>query len=1517
MAILGFCPSHVARKWDDRATQRVVRVDGWLLSAPASQLSAIAADHDLDVVRRLPDLGYLVIRADRASAAALSADPRVLSLSADETLEISGGCCSGAGDAALSPEAFAHADAELEAAYGALRALPGAREVVVAVLDTGFDAEHPSLRNHLAGRSFVSGARWDSDENGHGTAMASLVAASGDADHADHTHQAEGADHADALVGVAPQAHLLPVRVADAKGRALASQVAAGITWAADQGADVILIALGARRPLPILAQALRYAEERGALVIAAAGNENAHTERYPAADPQVLSVGALDRDGSLAFTTALAHGTDLLAPGVSQLAALPNGRHASVTGTSAAAARIAGVAALALRARKLAPASLRDLLRGARRPYFADDAQLRRAFPTGPLDAQALADALRAPAPRLVLREARVFPSQAAAGESVRALVEVSNAGLRAAPATSLEVSLGEETQVLAVPALAPGAQLTLSCSFTAAGAAPLRFALGRERAGCELGASAAGGRSDRALVALRLALSGDVIATLEGRGVEARGGTLVLSARGRELSRVAVAPLAAGELREVSLALSAAQTKALGAGIVPLSAAFLEQDDAPADDAACLDVALNAGEGEVELTTQYQQSGKVNIVSDAPWRLAPGRAWLPLLVFVPEKGDLDPNTAVELSRFRVSVKQAASNAATGQVIYEDSFGGRPIAPTSLVIVDEYGQVQTLSGNGQGALDQRLFQHQPISIPGRYAILRLPRNAFGLGASQAQDEVRFIEVVSEWRLVRGFLNAPTTVKRGTTRKLLQVRFAANTRPRLPEGGAYFDAHVHTVAEWYQDQSFDPIAPRKNWGGPIPMLAEGAYALGMTESLSGVKDRVITTDHNAFYNDGDSYRDRPLWGPTSLAGAPGKSEWDTMGELFGLARGEEIAFAGTTRINPLLNLPLGAHALTYRAAHVQGPWHGGSDFARALGDTAPDLNLGDVLFELTKTRPQENAKAAIYAAHPFAESNAWTDEHIDLAFERDPSKRTDRTVKVGERGFVTKGLQLWNGEFGRHQLPTDEIDFDQVNPWLNQTYVQGNESWDAELNRGLIRWHGEMSGLLEYELAGLPGVRFPRKMFASAGTDAHGDFNLTEDRLGTIFDVKSTFLLDRSAFGRVLTYAMPGEGLAANAEQTMEAMLDGNSVLTDGPVLRLDLDAEDRFDAATLRWNEQAPAYSDRDGRIGGGGAFDGRGTALVRRGSGHARLGYRYASSPEWGEVKSIAVYRTSVNDPNPAGTRASGAPYLQPRGYLEAKGAEVQHDEALDPREEGLINSPTVLSAAAYTGNAINPKADDGRCLTNPIWAVPFDAEAVVGRVEVDAAGRGVIPAGELVVSFDFDMSLMPRDYRVEIKALDASGATSDQSVGPIDVLVPVTGSGWSDRPRVQDSNYTLVNQRPIPLDLERFGGADRVVFAVYFYDAPQDSFGNELNRIAFTFATRGAGTGGGTGPALARAGAATTAAATQAPIAGGAGGSGGCSLRAEAAPAGAATWLALLALILTLGAARARVEVRAARA
>ncbi|MCQ9181431.1 type VII secretion-associated serine protease mycosin [Streptomyces sp. IBSBF 2953] len=277
----------------------------------------------------------------------------------------------------LAPPSAAHADG-IRAQQWALDALhtqqawqtTKGRGITVAVLDTGVEADHPDLAgNVLEGRDMVGfGAKpGDRAWARHGTAMASIIAGHGHGDRND-----------DGVLGIAPEAKILPVRVIledgdpqrtkarNTRGNALAD----GIRWAADQGADVINLSLGddsaSAHPEPAEDEAVQYALKKGSVVVASAGNggEKGDHISYPAAYPGVIAATAVDRYGTRAsFSTRRWYAT-VSAPGVDVVIADPDHKYYQGWGTSAASAFVSGAVALVKAAHPgLTPAQIKKLL--------------------------------------------------------------------------------------------------------------------------------------------------------------------------------------------------------------------------------------------------------------------------------------------------------------------------------------------------------------------------------------------------------------------------------------------------------------------------------------------------------------------------------------------------------------------------------------------------------------------------------------------------------------------------------------------------------------------------------------------------------------------------------------------------------------------------------------------------------------------------------------------------------------------------------------------------------------------------------------------------------------------------------------------------------------------------------------------------------------------------------------------------------------------------------------------------
>ncbi|NGO73502.1 type VII secretion-associated serine protease mycosin, partial [Streptomyces boncukensis] len=244
------------------------------------------------------------------------------------------------------------------------------RGVTVAVLDTGVDARHPDLRDNVRGGTDLlrmGARRGEGNWARHGTAMAGIIAG--------HGHGPGGRA---GVLGVAPEARILPVRVLleesdpqRAKARkARGGALADGIRWAADHGADVINLSLGddsdSASPDAREDAAVRYAQRKGAVVVASAGNggERGDHVSYPAAYPGVIAATAVDRHGARApFSTRRWYAT-VAAPGKDIVIADPDGTYYEGWGTSAAAAFVSGAVALVRAAHPgLSPWQIKELL--------------------------------------------------------------------------------------------------------------------------------------------------------------------------------------------------------------------------------------------------------------------------------------------------------------------------------------------------------------------------------------------------------------------------------------------------------------------------------------------------------------------------------------------------------------------------------------------------------------------------------------------------------------------------------------------------------------------------------------------------------------------------------------------------------------------------------------------------------------------------------------------------------------------------------------------------------------------------------------------------------------------------------------------------------------------------------------------------------------------------------------------------------------------------------------------------
>jgi len=309
------------------------------------------------------------------------------------------------------------------------------RGSTIAILDTGIgaDATFGSGRVRTWDIGFGS-APGNGAHDGHGTAVAALAAGL-----------------APDAAGVAPAANLLSIRVTDASGTSDLFTVAQGIVAAVDAGANLINISLGGYATGMVLDAAIAYATQKGALIIAAAGNDQAAQLAWPAADPRVVSVGAVDKaEQQVTFSNSGAQ-LQLTAPGYGVQTAWRDGRRVALDGTSASAPLVTGaIAAVLSQFPALTPRQAADLL--ARTANDAGTPGADPAYGSGILN---LASALNHTNAAYVDTAVSSHTYDAATG---RMQFVVQNRGGRTVTGLSLDVTTGATTSAQSIPSLAAG---------------------------------------------------------------------------------------------------------------------------------------------------------------------------------------------------------------------------------------------------------------------------------------------------------------------------------------------------------------------------------------------------------------------------------------------------------------------------------------------------------------------------------------------------------------------------------------------------------------------------------------------------------------------------------------------------------------------------------------------------------------------------------------------------------------------------------------------------------------------------------------------------------------------------------------------------------------------------------------------------------------------------------------------------------------------------------------------------
>ena len=790
------------------------------------------------------------------------------------------------------------------------------------------------------------------------------------------------------------------------------------------------------------------------------------------------------------------------------------------------------------------------------------------------------------------------------------------------------------------------------------------------------------------------------------------------------------------------------------------------------------------------------YADRPGTDVVMDAPWRSV--RDYVPVLVFTPQ---FHGGRRVEAVR----IVEWVGGARAGEPVFVDRRDG-PDTLNGATFVGPLGETR-----GGLTADERVgdFWHYVVRLP--HAALR----------SHATPDVHDLLVEVEW--TRPGVTGRTTFR---NTRVLRVLVQPEPFPSFDPLDRYYDVHAHTIAEQSTSGVLDVNGASKAFGGPVVMLLESAYALGLVQTpprdgnWAAFRDSVAITDHNIFYSRKPyDTAARPPVGPTASAadGAAGEGGWYRAN--LGALAGEEITLRRGSNQDGKMAPNIGHHLLAYGTRHFEGPWHGGLFLTSRLENP----NTLDAVLRGVKAAGEGGF---VYASHPDLEGFVWPPEYFAQAIGLPPyDSREGPAVDSAGTDFTFKGSEVWNTKYdlvarGNGRLETIGT-FDHMNPFEGGPAAQRFEArpWDAELTRALDRWYGQLGRGLSIAFRETPRERFVRKLYVSAGSDAHGDFDYSDEVTATA--VPYSGLLHGNAWARVRTYALAHDR-PDGTRNSVDALRDGNTVLTDGPLLVYHLDADARHDpgAGAARWHDATVAYENPDGAIGGAGAFDGGRTMLVPEPGDEVwiRSEWKRSATPGAADIPRLAFVRVTE-----AGRDS----------FEVVAGANGAADER---------RMPVALGRLAALVASARDTAKDERCIANPVWVAPV-------RVEIAQPPNGdgsrpeiAFPPRSLKIAFHFPFSMSASGARVFLRPLDANGVSTDPEIE----LVP--DPGWQDESGVAKAVLCATNAEAVPCPVADWdagahahapGAKSFVVYVV----APADLHGNVLNDVgrAFTIPRR----------------------------------------------------------------------------
>ncbi len=370
---------------ESRRDQAIVRLDA------GSDPNAFASQYGATVLRVIPPANIVLLSVNfdsnnpnalddlfddpsvvwgerNFSAQAPEGRPRYFFVSIDDT-----------------PQLVSEPSLPSELAYTPEASCVSGESVVVAVLDTGIDANHPALAPNILpnGVNMVDNTF---DQRDVGNVL------DDDGDGQIDEMVGHGTHIAGAILQVAPDASILPIKVLNSDGVGDAFFVTSGIFYAVEQGADVINLSLGSTFDSRAIQDAIDFASGEGVVIVAAVGNGNtAEPVEYPASLDSVISVAALDADSNKAEYSNFNSQVDISAPGSDVASSYPDGHFATASGTSMATSIVTGSIALVLdRQPAIGPDAVELILTSTADPLQLTDPTLADQLGAGALNVDA-----------------------------------------------------------------------------------------------------------------------------------------------------------------------------------------------------------------------------------------------------------------------------------------------------------------------------------------------------------------------------------------------------------------------------------------------------------------------------------------------------------------------------------------------------------------------------------------------------------------------------------------------------------------------------------------------------------------------------------------------------------------------------------------------------------------------------------------------------------------------------------------------------------------------------------------------------------------------------------------------------------------------------------------------------------------------------------------------------------------------------------------------------------------------